>query len=206
MSVSVWLGFALASFGMGVIPGPAVTAIVGYALGSGRRTALASVAGIALGNAVAMTLSLMGAGALLAASALAFGALKAAGALYLIGLGLYTLVKAERGGLKAAQRDAVNPRAAFFGNFGVGVLHPKTIVFYVAFVPQFIDPDGDYAAQAVLLTATFCGIVAGTDTGWALAASSARAWLSRPRAALWSKRASGGVLIAAGVATAAARR
>jgi len=206
MNISVWLAFAAASFVMGVIPGPGVTAIVGYALGSGRRTALASVAGIAIGNAVAMTLSLMGAGALLAASALAFGALKAAGALYLLGLGIYTLFKAERGGLTAARRDAVSPRAAFFGNFGVGVLHPKTIVFYVAFVPQFIDPHGDYASQAALLTATFCVIVAATDTAWALAASSARAWLSRPRAALWAKRASGATLIAAGVATAAARR
>jgi len=206
MNVSVWLAFAAAAFAMGVIPGPGVTAIVGYALGSGKRTALASVAGIALGNGVAMTLSLMGAGALLAASALAFGALKAAGALYLIGLGLYTLLKAERGGVDAARRDAVSPRAAFLGNFGVGVLHPKTIVFYVAFVPQFIDPRGDYAAQAALLTATFCVVVAASDTAWALAASSAREWLSRPRAALWAKRASGATLIAAGVATAAARR
>ena len=70
MNFSVWLGFVLAAFVIAVIPGPGVTAIVGYALGSGRRTALASVAGIALGNGVAMTLSLMGAGALLAASAL----------------------------------------------------------------------------------------------------------------------------------------
>jgi threonine/homoserine/homoserine lactone efflux protein len=206
MNFSIWLGFAFASLAMGVIPGPGVTAIVGYALGSGRRTALASVAGIALGNGVAMILSLMGAGALLAASALAFGVLKGAGALYLIGLGVYTLVKAERANVGAAQADAVSPRAAFLGNFGAGVLHPKTIVFYVAFVPQFIDPHGDYFAQAALLTATFCGIVATTDAGWALAASSARTWLSRPRAALWSKRASGATLIAAGVATAAARR
>ncbi len=206
MSLSVWLAFAGASLLMGAIPGPAVTAIVGYAPGSGRRTALASVAGVALGNGVAMTLSLTGAGALLAASAPAFTAMKAAGALYLVGLGLYTLLKAERGGLNSARREAVSPRAAFLGNFGVGVLHPKTIVFYVAFVPQFIDPHGGYAAQATLLTATFCVIVAASDTAWALAASSARAWLSRPRAALWAKRASGATLIAAGVATAAARR
>ena len=204
MNFSVWLGFVLAAFVIAVIPGPGVTAIVGYALGSGRRTALASVAGIALGNGVAMTLSLMGAGALLAASALAFGVLKAAGAIYLIGLGVYTLVKAERGGM--AKKAVVSPRAAFFGNFGVGVLHPKTIVFYVAFVPQFIDPHRGYLAQAALLTATFVAVVAASDTLWALAAASARAFLSRPRAALWSKRASGATLIAAGVATAAARR
>ena len=206
MSLSLWLAFAAAAFVMGIIPGPGVTAIVGYALGSGRRTALASVAGIALGNALAMTLSLMGAGALLAASAWAFTLLKAAGALYLIALGLHTWLKAERGGLKTAEAPAVTPRAAFLGNFGVGVLHPKTIVFYVAFVPQFIDPAGNYPAQAALLTATFCAIVAATDAAYALAAASARAFLTRPRAALWAKRASGATLIAAGVATAAARR
>jgi len=205
MSFSIWLAFAAASIVMGAIPGPGVTAIVGYALGSGRRTALASVAGIALGNAVAMILSLAGVGALLATSALAFAILKWAGALYLIGLGLYTLAKAGRGAATAPQADAISPRAAFFGNLAVGVFHPKTIVFYVSFVPQFISADGSYAAQASLLTATFCGLVAATDTAYALAASSARSWLRRREVALWSKRASGGVLIAAGLATAAAR-
>jgi len=205
MSFSVWLAFAAASIAMGAIPGPAVTAIVGYALGSGRRTALASVAGIALGNAVAMVLSLAGVGALLATSALAFTILKWAGALYLIGLGIYTLLKAERGAAAATQADAISPRAAFLGNLAVGVFHPKTIVFYVSFAPQFISADGSYAAQASLLTATFCGLVAATDTAYALAASSARSWLRRREVALWSKRASGGVLIAAGLATAAAR-
>jgi threonine/homoserine/homoserine lactone efflux protein len=204
MTLSTLAAFALASAAMGLIPGPAVTAIVGYALGSGRRTALASVAGIACGNAIAMTLSLAGVGAVLAASALAFSALKWAGAAYLIGLGLYTLLKR---GPEAAGRapDAVTPRAAFLGNLAVGVLHPKTIVFYVSFVPQFIDARGDYAGQAALLTATFCLVVAATDTAYALGASAARSFLMRADVARWSRRASGAVLIGAGAATAAAR-
>ena len=70
MTFSVWFAFAAASVVMGLIPGPGVAAIVGYALGSGRKTALASVAGMTVGNAIAMTLSLVGIGALLAASAL----------------------------------------------------------------------------------------------------------------------------------------
>jgi threonine/homoserine/homoserine lactone efflux protein len=80
MSFSVWLTFAAASIVMGLIPGPGVTAIVGYALGSGRKTELASVAGMAVGNPIAMTLSLAGVGALLAASAFAFSLLKWLGA------------------------------------------------------------------------------------------------------------------------------
>ena len=88
----------------------------------------------------------------------------------------------------------------------VGIFHPKTIVFFVAFAPQFIDPHGAYAPQAALLIATFCGVVALTDSGYALAASQASLWLRRPAAQLWSRRASGGVLVAAGVATAASQR
>ncbi|HEX5262819.1 MAG TPA: LysE family transporter, partial [Phenylobacterium sp.] len=88
MHLSTWLAFVLASAVMGVIPGPGVTSIVGYALSSGRRTALASVAGMALGNGVCMSISLAGAGAVLAASALAFSILKWAGALYLIAIGV----------------------------------------------------------------------------------------------------------------------
>src|SRR3954452_10232095 len=87
MHLATWLAFTLAAAVMGLIPGPGVTSIVGYALSSGRRTALASVAGIAIGNTVCMSVSLAGAGAVLAASALAFTALKWAGAIYLIGLG-----------------------------------------------------------------------------------------------------------------------
>jgi threonine/homoserine/homoserine lactone efflux protein len=205
MTPSVWLAFAAASLVMGVIPGPGVTAIVGYALGSGRRTALASVAGMAVGNAIAMTLSLAGVGALLAASALAFSLLKWTGAFYLIGLGLYTLFTSERTASPLRRAEAIAPRTAFLGNVAVGVLHPKTIIFYVSFVPQFISANGSYSLQAALLTATFCLIVATTDAAYALAASAAGSLLSRSDVAIWSKRASGGVLVAAGVATAAAR-
>jgi len=203
-----WIAFALASAVMGLIPGPGVMSIVGYAVGAGRRVALASVAGMMVGNAIAMSLSLLGVGALLAASALAFSVVKWAGASYLIGLGLLIIAR-SRGASRqddAPPAPALGARAAFAGNVAVGTFHPKTIVFFVAFVPQFISPDGDYTAQAALLIATFCLVVGGTDTAYALAASRA-AWLLRtPRAATWAKRAGGGVLIASGVATAAGHR
>jgi threonine/homoserine/homoserine lactone efflux protein len=207
MDIHLWLAFAAASAVMGLIPGPGVTSIVGYALGSGRRAALASVAGMTLGNAVCMTLSLAGVGALLAASAMAFSALKWAGALYLIGLGLWTLWKARR--LPAEDvppAPPISPRAAFLGNVAVGLFHPKTIVFFVAFAPQFISARAPYWPQAAILLATFAGVVAITDTAYALAASHAAQLLKRPKTLLWSRRASGGVLVAAGIATAAARR
>lgn len=206
MDWRVWIGFAAASAAMGLIPGPGVTSIVGYALSSGRRTALAAVAGMAVGNTIAMTLSLAGAGAILAASAMAFSVLKWAGALYLIALGVIAIARARKSAeAMAANLAPIRPRTAFWSNVAVGAFHPKTIVFFVAFAPQFISAQGSYAAQAAILILTFVGVVGVTDTGYALAAAHASRFLKGPKAMLWSKRAGGGALIAAGVATAAAR-
>ena len=207
MDWRVWLGFVAASAVIGLIPGPGVTAIVGYALSSGRRTAMASVAGASVGAAVSMALSLAGAGAVLAASALAFSALKWAGAAYLVGLGLVSIW----GSREALDTDAppvaaIAPATAFWSTVAVGSLNPKTIVFFVAFAPQFISARGPYAPQAALLVATFVATVFTTDSGYALAASRAAHVLRTPKAVLWSKRAGGGALIAAGLVTAAARR
>ena len=206
MHWSVWLGFVAAAALIGVTPGPAVTSIVGYALSSGRRTALASVAGMAMGSVVAMSLSLAGVGAVLRASSLAFMILKWTGAAYLVGLGVFTLATAR--GKPAADAAAPKPiraRTAFLSNLALGAFHPKTIVFFVAFAPQFISAKSDYLTQAAILVATFAAVVGVTDTTYALVASHASQLLRRPAAMLWSKRAGGGVLIAAGVATAAAR-
>ena len=205
MDPSAWLAFVLASAAMGLIPGPGVTSIVGYALSSGRRTALVSVAGMAVGNVVAMSISLTGAGAILAASALAFTVLKWGGALYLIGLGVAAILRSGATGADGEALAAITPRAAFWSNLAVGTFHPKTIVFFVAFVPQFIRPDAGYVPQAAILIATFALVVGVTDTAYALAASRASRLLRRPQTLIWSKRAGGGVLIAAGVATAASR-
>jgi threonine/homoserine/homoserine lactone efflux protein len=198
MHLSTWLAFALAAAVMGLIPGPGVTSIVGYALSSGRRTALASVVGIAIGNVICMSVSLAGAGAVLAASALAFSLLKWAGALYLIGLGVLAITRSRQGlEADAPALAPITPKAAFY---------PKTIVFFAAFAPQFISPAASYLAQAVILIVTYTAVIGCTDTSYALAASRVAHLLKRPRAALWAKRAGGGVLIAAGLATAAASR
>lgn len=212
MHLNLWLGFVAAALVMGVIPGPAVTSIVGYALGSGRRVALASVAGIAVGNIIAMSLSLAGVGAILRASAGAFLILKWVGAAYLIGLGVLILLRSRsrsrsRSGAdaQAAPPPAIRARTAFLSNVALGSFHPKTLVFFVAFAPQFISAHAAYLPQAAILVATFALVVGCTDAAYALVASKASQLLRRPRAMLWSKRAGGGVLIAAGVATATAQ-
>lgn len=143
MSVHLWLAFAVASL----------------------------VAGMAVGNIVAMSLSPAGVGALLAASALAFTMLKWVGALYLIGLGLVTILRSRNTPDDAKPPRATSPRAAFAGNLAVATFHPKTIMFFVAFAPQFIRPGSDDASQAMILVLTFGVVVGCTDTIYAIGAA-----------------------------------
>lgn len=203
MDPHLWVAFATASLLMAVVPGPGVASMIGFAVGSGPRTALASVAGMALGNLIAMSLSLMGIGGLLAASALAFTVLKFAGALYLVVLGLRTIARARCTAVLPV--PPVAPRTAFLTNVAVGTFHPKTILFFIALPPQFISPSLPYMTQALLMIATFTGIAAVTDTLYALTASKGATALQSPGSRLWAKRGSGGVLVAAGVATAWSR-
>lgn len=206
MDFQLWLAFAVASLVIAVIPGPGVVSIIGFAISSGRNVALASVVGMAIGNAVAVSLSLAGAAAILATSALAFTVLKWAGAVYLITIGLIAIVRSGRADFTAKANSGVSLRAAFLTNLVVGTLHPKTIIFFVAFSAQFIRQDLPYLPQAVSLVLTFTAIAAVTDTFYALSASRAAQMLRNDRAKIWSLRAGGGVLVTAGLAMAAMRR
>ncbi|MGU3576485.1 LysE family translocator [Brucellaceae bacterium C25G] len=202
MNYHLWLGFVAASFAIGIVPGPGVLSIVGYAISSGTRTALASVAGMAVGNFCAMTLSLAGVGALLASSATAFTLLKWAGALYLIWLGIVAIRNSR---FQAVSSDIVvepiSAGLAFRSNILIGIFHPKTIVFFVAFTPQFIDVNQAYWPQAIILIITFMIVVGITDTLYALTAAKARSLLGSPSAKIWMGRTGGGALVAAGAAT-----
>lgn len=206
MNLHLWLVFAAASFVMGVIPGPGVVSIVGFAFSSGRRTALASVGGMAVGNATAMSISLAGAGAILNSSAMAFAILKWAGASYLIVIGLIAIVRSGGRAKGGAETRPISARAAFITNVAVGTFHPKTIMFFVAFALQFIRSDAAYLPQAAILVTTFTLIAATTDTLYALSASKASGLVRRPSVRKWSQRAGGAVVITAGVAMAASRR
>ena len=206
MRPDLWFAFVAATLVIGLIPGPGVAAILGYAIGSGRRTAFASVAGLMIGNLAASTASLLGMGAVLAASAFLFGLLKWAGAAYLIAIGVLGLWRARNADAVAIRPRLISPRAAFLGNLGVGTFHPKTILFLAAFAPQFIDPHRAYWPQAGILVVTFVLVLALTDACYAWAASSAGGLLRSTKAQAWAQRACGGALIFAGLATAAIRR
>lgn len=205
MDLTIWAGFALASLILAIIPGPGVATILGFALSGGRRAALAAVAGMAVGNAIAISLSLAGAGAVLAASTTAFAILKWTGALYLIGMGVLAICKAGRPEEMAAVTP-IAPRAAFMTTMMVGIFHPKTIIFFVAFASQFVRPDAPFLPQAAILVATFTVIAAGTDTFYAVAGSKAAGAFRSASARLWARRTGGIALILAGAATAVMRR
>ena len=206
MDVQLWFAFALASLIVAIIPGPGVASIIGFAVSSGRSVALASVVGMAIGNALAVSLSLAGAATILATLALGFAILKWTGAAYLVTIGLIAIIKSEESGVLAKASSGVSSRAALLTNVIVGTLHPKTILFFVAFATQFIRPDLPYFPQAMTLVLTFTIIAAATDTLYALSASRAAQLLRSDRAKIWSQRAGGGVLVTAGMAMAAMRR
>ena len=202
MDWTLWAGFVVASLIVGLIPGPGVTSIVGYALTAGLRTALASVFGATAGNAVAMTFSLIGVGVLIEQYPAAFSILKWVGAAYLVAIGLYGIVTAKAVADDGSGPKAIRPATAFWGTVAVTALNPKTIIFFVAFTPQFMSPSLDYWTQAGVLLLTFCVTVTLSDGFYAVAASWIAGYLKGPKVHLWSQRVGGAVLALAGVATA----
>ena len=206
MSLELWIAFTLASAALLAVPGPTVLVVISYALGKGRASALATVPGVALGDFTAMTVSLLGAGAILAASTTLFTVLKLAGAVYLVWLGIQLWrAGASLGELTALRQQADRPRM-FWNAYVVTALNPKSVVFFVAFVPQFVDPAAPMLAQFAILEATFVLLAAINAAIWALLAGQMRARLHRPSALRLVHRIGGSFLIGAGLLTALTRR
>jgi len=204
MTLETWLAFAAASAVLIVIPGPTILLVVSYALGQGWRTALPMAVGVALGDFTAMSLSLMGLGVLLAASATIFTILKWAGAAYLVWLG----IKLWRSGgiLEAAPRTDRASAPTMLGHaWLVTALNPKGLTFFIAFLPQFIDPNLALPPQVGVFAATFLILAFANVIGYALIASRARSVVQSPRTMRAINRTGGSLLIGAGIATVALR-
>ena len=204
MSFESWAAFAAASAILLVIPGPTILLVVSYALGQGWRTALPMAVGVALGDFTAMTLSMLGIGALLAASATVFTVLKIAGAAYLVYLGVKLF---QAGGtLEVAPRDNAASAARMMGHaWLVTALNPKSITFFVAFLPQFLDRNGDFWQQMLVFEATFLILAFVNAMAYALVAARVRHVVRNPRMIRVFNRTGGTLLIGAGVATVAMR-
>lgn len=206
MSLEIWIAFSLASAALLTIPGPTILLVVSYALGRGRASGWATVPGVALGDLTAMTVSLLGAGAVLATSASLFSALKLAGAAYLIWLG----IKMWRSHADLGQLRGIKTRQSNWSMFRtayvVTSLNPKSIVFFIAFVPQFIDPARAPLPQFSIMIATFVLMAAVNVALWAMMAGTMRARFERPETLRIANRIGGSFLIGAGLLTATLRR
>lgn len=204
MAWESWLAFSAATAVLLVIPGPTILLVISYALGQGWRSALPMAVGVALGDFTAMTVSMLGLGALLAASATIFTVLKWVGAAYLIWLG----VKLWRAGgrLNAAPRTDRTTTLKMMGHaWIVTALNPKGITFFVAFLPQFIDPKSAFIGQMIIFEATFLILAFANALTYALVASRARAAIRNERVVATVNRVGGSLLIGAGVVTAGMR-
>ena len=211
MPLDTYLAFVAASAIILVIPGPTVMLVVGYALSYGARRASWSAFGVALGDATALSCSLLGLGAFLQTSAHLFTILKWAGALYLIWMGL-KMIKA--GSITATQPSDSPGANASPGRpdsrlrmvvqaYVVTALNPKSILFFVAFVPQFITPAPDMSAQMLVILATFVTLAFLNVLAYAALAGSARRAARDPGVLRAFNRLGGSALVGAGVWTAA---
>jgi threonine/homoserine/homoserine lactone efflux protein len=155
MPIATWLAFAGASAVLLVIPGPTVLTVISYSIAHGRRSHLPLVAAVALGDSTALAFSLLGLGTLLAVSAFWFSVVKWIGGLYLVFLGIRLLRAGTSSADLALLATTGARRRLFFNTYLVTALNPKGIVFFIAFLPQFITPAAAVTPQLWILAATF---------------------------------------------------
>jgi len=198
--------FAVAALALLLIPGPAVVYIVAQSMHQGRRAGVVSVLGIHTGSMVLA--ATVGLSQLLVSSATAYTVVKYVGAAYLIALGLRRILTRDRAPETAVIVELRPNRALFRQGVIVNVLNPKTALFFLAFLPQFVDVNAGHVwLQILILGETFVLLGLVTDTVWALAAGAVGSTLRRSKRAVRAERlVSGGVFIALGALTAASGR
>jgi threonine/homoserine/homoserine lactone efflux protein len=193
---SQWLAFLVASILFIQVPGPSLLFTIGRALTVGRREALMSVVGNALGVTFQVLLVAVGLGAVVAASATAYTVVKVAGAVYVIWLGVQAIRHRREAREALDARVAARRGRALRVGFVVGVTNPKTILFFLAFLPQFTHTAaGHVGVQMAVLGVVFGALAVCSDSVWALAASKARDWFAREPARLDRLGAAGGTMM-----------
>jgi len=206
VNYETWISFVVASALVVFIPGPNIVLTVNYAIKGGKRSGFATVPGVVVGAGIAMSISLAGAGAILATSAYLFSMLKLAGALYLIWLG-YSLWTAPVAELASEVEVAVLPlKSLFWQSFFVSALNPKGPAFYIAFVPQFVAANSQIFLQFSILISTFLVVATINSLFWLFFANSMRAQFRKPHAMKILNRTGASCLFLAGIFTARASR
>ena len=200
------IAFAIASLALLVIPGPAVLYVINRSISDGRSIALAGVAGLELGNFVHVIAATIGLSALIAASATAFGIVKWIGAGYLIFIGIRTITRKPAS--FSQEQKSLTRRKSFTQGIIVNTFNPKVALFFLSFLPQFIDEkSGSAALQSLILGSLFVAIGLCTDGMYAFLASALRTTLLRGKSLPFIQRyVAGTVFVLLGVVASTARR
>lgn len=205
MNVELFTAFCLAVTVLILMPGPIVTLVVANSLSHGTRTGLATVAGSTAGNAVLVAAGAVGLSTMLALLSDLFGVIRVAGAAYLIWLGIRAW-RAPEATADGAPRLPRAHRAVFLQGFLIAITNPKTILFYIAFFPQFLDPALPVGPQLATMSVAMLLIAGVFDSGYAVLAGRLRRWFTDPRRRRLQDRITGSLLIATGCALALTRR
>lgn len=206
MSLQLWLAFIAASAILLVIPGPTILTVISYSVAHGRRANLPLVLAVALGDSTALLLSLLGLGALLSASAMWFTVIKWIGGLYLLYLGVKLLLAGVSPLDTQVNRVLESRWKLFLHTWLVTALNPKGIVFFIAFLPQFLDTSQSLPPQLWILSVSFVVLASLNAALYAMFAGTARRILTSPRAQRRFNLTGGSLLSLAGVWALSARQ
>ncbi|MDD9912283.1 MAG: LysE family translocator [Alphaproteobacteria bacterium] len=207
MDFHTWAAFVVSSIALLLIPGPTVLLVLSYAISQGKNAALATATGVALGDFIAMSASLAGLGTLVLASSTLFTVLKWVGAIYLVYLGIKLLCsKPTPISSDIADVNKTNTLKIFGHATTVTALNPKSIVFFIAFVPQFITVGNPLIPQFLILITTFVGLATVNTLAYVFMGNKLRTTIASPSTLLWLSRFGGSTLIAMGLATATFKR
>ena len=197
MSLQAYLAFVVACIALALIPGPVVTLVIANGLRYGTRAALTNIAGVQAGLTIVIGIVAVGLTTLMATMGYWFDWVRFAGAAYLIWLGI-KLIRSPVEGVNADEPPPPPRGGYFLQGFLVLLANPKVLVFFGAFIPQFMDMNKPHLPQVALLGVTFMVIAAMTDAVYALAAGRARLFFSARRTRMVS-RMSGGFMIGGGL-------
>lgn len=206
MSLSVWIPYVLATTLILIIPGPTIILVISQAVAHGRKSVIPLVAGVVSGDFTSMTLSLLGLGAVMTASATLFSLFKWIGAVYLFYLGIRMWRISPEKRPASVERAETSSHALFRSSFIVTALNPKGIAFFVAFLPQFISPHAPAWSQILILCGTFLALALVNATLYAVFAGQLRETIQKTRVRTWFNRCGGTALIGAGIVTAGMHR
>ncbi|MCZ7656747.1 MAG: LysE family translocator [Xanthobacteraceae bacterium] len=202
MNPELFLAFLLITIVLIITPGPIVTLVIATGATQGVRAGLATVAGTVFGNGILVGTIAFGLTWILKSSTVLFEAIRWAGAAYLIWLG----IQAWRSAGAVGEIASPSHRVHFWRGFGVALSNPKTMAFFTAFLPQFVDPKLPAEFQLAVMCAVSVGMAAVTDCGWAVAAGLGRSWFLKNARAKLLARMSGVALIGGGIWLSLSRR